>query len=85
MIHATHEGAEKDARRRLDELLKTVRSGAIVHIAIGPVKEALLDAARRSAADALIVGRTPRTGALGRVRDLTYSLVRDSPFPVLSV
>lgn len=85
VIHATHGGAEKDARRRLDELQQTVGSDAAVRIAVGPVKEALLDAAGRSTADALIIGRTPRTGALGRMRDLTYSLVRDSPVPVLSI
>lgn len=51
----------------------------------GAVKEAILQAVRRSAADALIIGRTPPSGALGRIRDLTYSLVRDSPVPVLSI
>jgi len=44
-----------------------------------------LDALLRATADALIIGRRPRSGTLGRLRDLTYSLVRDSPFPVLSV
>lgn len=71
VIHATREEGEKAARRRLDELVETTGSKAAVHIAFGPVKEALLDAARQSAADALIIGRAPRTGALGRMRDLT--------------
>jgi nucleotide-binding universal stress UspA family protein len=85
VIHATHELGEKDARRGLDELLATVGCGAEVDIVFGPVKDALLAAVCRSGADALIVGRAPRTGALGRLGDLTYSLVRDSPFPVISV
>lgn len=85
VIHVEREAEENDARRRLDELLKTVGSEAAVQIATGPVKEALLDAARQCAADALILGRRPRTGGFGRLRDLTYSLIRDSPFPVLSV
>ena len=85
VIHAAREETELDARRRLDELLGKVGCGAEVEIAIGPVKEALLDTARRCAGDALIVGRRPPTGAFGRLRDLTYSLIRDSPFPVLSV
>jgi len=85
VIHATRQDCETDGRRRLDELLETAGCDAESQVAIGPVKEALLDAARRSAADALIVGRTPRSGVFGRLRDLTYSLVRDSPFPVLSV
>ncbi len=76
---------EKDAHRRLDALQKTVGCEATVHIASGPVKEALLGEARRLTADVLMIGRIPGSGALGRLRDLTYSVVRDSPFPVLSV
>jgi nucleotide-binding universal stress UspA family protein len=42
------DSAEKqEASRRLEELQKTVGSDATVRIAIGPVKEALLDAGRR--------------------------------------
>ena len=80
------ESAEKqEARRRLDGLLGTVGLQAAIHIAIGPVKQALVDAARRLGADALIIGRTPRSSGSGRMRDLTYGVVRDSPVPVLSV
>ena len=88
MIHVIPGGApagERDARRRLDELQKTVGSEATVLVVNGPVKEALLDAVRRSDADVLMIGRRPRSGALGRMGDLTYSLVRDSPCPVLSL
>ena len=85
LIHVTQHGAEKTARKQLDELQKAVDSAATVRIATGPVKAGLLEEARRAAADALIIGRSPRTGPLGRMRDLAYSLVRDSPFPVLSV
>ena len=85
VIHATHELAEKDARKRLDELLETVGCGAEVGITTGPVKVALLDMVDRSHADAIIVGRPLRTAGIGRLRDLTYSLVRDSPCPVISV
>ena len=80
------ESAEKQkARRRLNDLLGAVGLQAAIHIAIGPVKQALVDAARRLGADALIIGRTPRSSGSGRMRDLTYGVVRDSPVPVLSV
>jgi nucleotide-binding universal stress UspA family protein len=72
-------------RKRIDDLQKRVGSRAPVRIATGPVKEALLEAARRSDADAFIIGRSSQSGAEGRLRDLTYAMVRDSPFPVLSV
>jgi len=85
VIHAAREDAANDVHRRVDEVLSVAGCKAEVHIATGPIKAALLDAAQRLAVDALIVGRKPRTVALGRLRDLTYSLVRDSPVPVLSV
>lgn len=71
--------------RRIGELQAKVGSHAEVRIAAGPVKETLLEAARQSDADALIIGRSAQPGALGRLRDLTYAMVRDSPFAVLSI
>lgn len=75
----------RQAQERLAELQRKVGSQAPVQIAVGSVKEALLRAARQCDADALIIGRSPQSGAHGRLRDLTYAMVRDSPFPVLSV
>jgi nucleotide-binding universal stress UspA family protein len=75
----------QEASRRIADLQRIVGSEAPVRIAVGSVKEALLEAAQRSDADVLIIGRSPRSGAHGRMRDLTYAMVRDSPFPVLSV
>ena len=76
---------ERKARQRIAELQRTVGSDASVCIVVGNVKETLLDAARQSSADVLVIGRRPQAGALGRMRDLTYSLIRDSPCPVVSV
>jgi nucleotide-binding universal stress UspA family protein len=78
-------GERQLARERIAELQRKVGSQAKVCIAIGPVKEALLEAMRQFDADALFIGRSPHPGAQGRLRDLTYSMVRDSPFPVISV
>ena len=52
---------------------------------VGSVKDALIEAARQSDADVLMIGRGPKSGPHGRMRDLTYAMVRDSPFPVLSI
>lgn len=80
------ESAERRAARlRIAELQQQVGLEAPVRIATGPIKEALLEAARRSDADVLMIGRNPHPGATGRLRDLTYAIVRDSPFPVLSI
>lgn len=66
-------------------LQQKIGSTAAVKIVAGPVKEALLGAVRMLDADVLMIGRSPQSGAAGRLRDLTYAAVRDSPLPVLSI
>jgi nucleotide-binding universal stress UspA family protein len=73
------------ALRRMEELQKAVGSHARTIIAVGLIKDTLTEAARRLRADILVIGRSPQPGALGRLRDLTYAMVRDAPCPVLSV
>jgi universal stress protein A len=73
------------ARDRLRELQRVVGSHARVSIAAGPIKDALTEAACRLHADALVIGRSSQPGAQGRLRDLTYAVVRDAPCPVISV
>lgn len=73
----------KQARERIEELRTRMGLDAEVKVAVGPVKEALLEAARD--ADVLVIGRSPRPGAHERLRDLTYAVVRDSPCPVVSI
>jgi nucleotide-binding universal stress UspA family protein len=75
----------KAAFRRIEELQKVAGSHASVEIAVGPIKDALIEAARRLRADILIIGRSPQAAELGRLRDLTYAMIRDAPCPVLSV
>ena len=72
-------------RERIEDLQRKVGSRASLRIAVGPIKDALLEAARQSDADALLIGRSPQPGSQGRLRDLTYAVVRDSPIPVMSV
>ena len=80
-----HSAERQEANRRIADLQQMIGVDAPVRIAVGQVKEALLEAARDADADALIIGRSHQPGAHGRMRDLTYAMVRDSPFPVLSV
>lgn len=73
------------ASRRLEALQSVASSHALVSIAIGPIRDMLTEAARRLRADVLVIGRSPRSGVLGRLRDLSYAIARDAPCPVLSV
>jgi nucleotide-binding universal stress UspA family protein len=75
----------REAQERLMKIASEVGISAATRIARGPVKKALLEAAAEFDADVLIIGRTSERESVGRLRDLTYALVRDSPFPVLSV
>jgi nucleotide-binding universal stress UspA family protein len=69
----------RDARRRAEELQRTVGSNAPFQITVGPsVKEALLEAVRRSGTDMFIIERRGQ-------HDLAYQVVRDSPVTVLSI
>jgi nucleotide-binding universal stress UspA family protein len=73
------------ASRRIEELQSAAGSHALVKIAIGPIKDVLTEEARRLPADVLVMGRSPQPGAQGRLRDLSYAVVRDAPCPVISV
>jgi len=75
---------DEEARHGIGELQKSVGCEAMLRVVHGPIKDALLDAGQQSGADVLIIGR-PQSKALGRMRDFTYGVVRDSPFPVLSL
>ena len=76
---------EREARQHLAELQDRVGSDASVSIVFGTAKEALLATVRQTSADVLVVGRNPHLETLGRMGDLTYLLIRDSPCPVVSV
>lgn len=75
----------REARRRLEDLQRKVGCEASVRIAAGSVKTVLVEEASRSNADVLVIGRSPEPDAQGRMRDLTYAMVRDSPCPVASI
>ena len=77
--------ARLEARGRIAELQQMVGTDVPVRVAVGSVKKALLEAAKEADADVLIIGRSHQAGGHGRMRDLTYAMVRDSPFPVVSV
>ncbi len=81
----TQSEERQQAHERIDALQRRVVSQAPIQIAVGPIKQALVEAARQSDADLLIIGRDSQSGVQSRLRDLTHALVRDSPYPVLSV
>ena len=80
-----HSAEKQKATERIAEIQRAAGTNVAVRVAVGSVKKALLRAASESDADVLIMGRGPRTDRFGRLRDLSYAMIRDSPFPVLTV
>jgi nucleotide-binding universal stress UspA family protein len=79
-----HQAEKQKAIERIAEIQRAAGTNVPVRITIGSVKKALLSMASESDADAIFIGRGPRSGKYGRLRDLSYTIIRDSPFPVLS-
>jgi nucleotide-binding universal stress UspA family protein len=73
------------ATKEFDRLC--MQAGVFVKIvyAAGPVHKVLREAALRENADLVIIGRGHTQGELGRLRTHAYSVIRNSPCPVLSV
>jgi nucleotide-binding universal stress UspA family protein len=86
ILHAVEPPAMKEAAEQgIAELQLLLGTQAAVRIEAGPVEQSLLQAALGSDADLLILGRSSAPSSLGRMSDLAYAIIRDSPFPVLSV
>jgi nucleotide-binding universal stress UspA family protein len=69
---------------RMEALQSAVGSRETVSIAVGPIRDMLTETAHRLRADVLVIGRSPQSGLLGRLRDLSYAIARDAPCPVWS-
>jgi nucleotide-binding universal stress UspA family protein len=73
------------AQQKCDELQESVGTTAKVILDPSPVPKAVHDAASRSGADLVVIGRHEDTGLMGRLRANAYTIVRESPCPVVSV
>jgi nucleotide-binding universal stress UspA family protein len=74
-----------EAQRHIDELQRLTATHAQVLIAVGGIKRAIIESTQRLQTDVLVIGRSSESGVMGRLRDLSYALVRDSLCPVISV
>jgi nucleotide-binding universal stress UspA family protein len=73
------------AQQRLRETLASLEIDAPYAVIEGNIANSLHDWAAERGADLLVVGRGHAQGALGRVWSNLYSIVRESPCPVLSI
>jgi nucleotide-binding universal stress UspA family protein len=75
----------KAADQRLREIVASLKIDAPHAVVEGNIANALHDWAGSHHADLLLVGRGHAQGGLGRVWSNLYSIVRESPCPVLSI
>jgi nucleotide-binding universal stress UspA family protein len=78
-------GSDPEAQSGLEELQETVGSKAAVRILGGDPAKTVADTARELGADLVVIGRRAEIGLRGRLEVTAYSIIRQSPCPVVSV
>lgn len=90
VIHATRSiegrtGESAAAVAKVKKLQTSVSSSAEVMVEGGDAPEVVCSAARQIQADLTVIGRSSASGVFGRLRTNAYSIIRQSPCPVVSV
>ena len=76
---------ERQTRTTLSRMMLIEGVHAETSAEFGEVGEAIAEVARKMGAGLLIIGRGAASAALGRLRSSSYSIIRESPCPVISV
>jgi nucleotide-binding universal stress UspA family protein len=84
LLHVTM-GTAEAARDELERLQSFVHAEAELIVESGDPPSSICAAADRSQADLLVIGRGSAAGVFGRLRANAYSIIRQSPCPVVSV
>lgn len=88
LIHVASGGDSQqrrgDERRALEELLKAAGCPAAVRQEVGDVSAVVAHLAAELKADLLVIGRQAASGVIGRLDMVEYSIIRQSPCPVVS-
>ena len=87
LVHALPATDSSDLNAANDEISAIQRrtgTSLTVHVAPGSVREVIRDSALKFAADLVIIGRGQMQKPLSRLRSHAYSIIKDSPCPVLS-
>lgn len=93
VVHAVREFEPKDAAaigadqavQHIQCLMRKLSVAGEILIEEGDPAHVVRAAATRRNADLVVIGRSPHEGVSGRLRPNAYSIVRDSPCPVVSV
>jgi nucleotide-binding universal stress UspA family protein len=69
----------------IKKLLEKVPASPEILIESGDAAKMVCSLASRTGADVLVIGRGSAAGVFGRLRANAYSIIRQSPCPVVSV
>lgn len=78
-------GSDPEAQTALEDLKKTVGSKATIRIRGGDPAKTVAETASDLRADLVVIGRRAEIGLRGRLEVTAYSIIRQSPCPVVSV
>jgi len=73
------------AETQIAALQRSAGTQAEVVLTMGPAPEMICDEVRKAQADLLVIDRGADAGILGRLTSHAYSIIRQSPCPVVSV
>lgn len=76
---------QEEARKQITKLQQEAGIVAQLCLGAGEVPHVVCEAAKHHKADLLVIGRGRVTRTLGRLRTNVYSIIRQSPCPVISV
>jgi nucleotide-binding universal stress UspA family protein len=77
--------AREEARRALERLQEAAGGQAALRVESGDVSKVVAQLTAEVKADLVVIGRKPDAGVLGRLDMVAYSIIRQSPCPVVSV
>ena len=84
LVHAVVGGETAVARDEMAALQQQTGTQLKVHLSSGSVREVIRDTALQLAADLVMIGRGQVQKPFSRLRSHAYSVIKDSPCPVLS-
>lgn len=76
---------EEQSRERIEAMLGEARVGGHILMDSGDPPQVICGMAANAKADLLVIGRGTAAGMFGRLRANAYSIIRQSPCPVVSV
>ena len=79
------ENAHSAALENIKQLQEAAHARAVVRVETGEVSKVVAELGGELKADLLVIGRKAEPGILGRLEMTAYSIIRQSPCPVVSV